>query len=42
MGTEQEIFEKCGKSYNPGDTIFREAADPPRVTFTREASAALR
>lgn len=24
MSTEQEIFEKCGKSYNPGDTIFRE------------------
>jgi CRP/FNR family cyclic AMP-dependent transcriptional regulator len=24
MSTEQEIFEKCGRSYNPGDLIFRE------------------
>ena len=24
MSTEQEIFEKCGRSYNPGDVIFRE------------------
>lgn len=24
MGSEQEIFEKCGRSYNAGDVIFRE------------------
>ncbi len=24
MSTEQEIFDKCGRSYNPGDNIFRE------------------
>ncbi len=24
MSTEQEIFERCGRSYNPGDIIFRE------------------
>jgi CRP/FNR family transcriptional regulator, cyclic AMP receptor protein len=24
MSSEQEIFEKCGRSYNPGDIIFRE------------------
>jgi CRP/FNR family transcriptional regulator, cyclic AMP receptor protein len=24
MSSEQEIFEKCGRSYNPGDSIFRE------------------
>jgi CRP-like cAMP-binding protein len=24
MSTEQEIFDKCGRSYNAGDTIFRE------------------
>jgi CRP-like cAMP-binding protein len=24
MSTEQEIFEKCGRTYNPGDVIFRE------------------
>ena len=24
MSSEQEIFDKCGRSYNPGDVIFRE------------------
>ena len=24
MSSEQEIFDKCGRSYNPGDNIFRE------------------
>jgi CRP/FNR family cyclic AMP-dependent transcriptional regulator len=24
MSTEQEIFEKCGRTYSPGDVIFRE------------------
>ncbi len=24
MSSEQEIFERCGRSYNPGDIIFRE------------------
>src|SRR5258708_18119760 len=24
MSTEQEIFDKCGRSYNPRDNIFRE------------------
>lgn len=24
MSSEQEIFDKCGRSYNAGDTIFRE------------------
>ncbi len=24
MSTEQEIFERCGRSYTPGDIIFRE------------------
>ncbi len=24
MSSEQEIFERCGRSYNPGDVIFRE------------------
>jgi CRP-like cAMP-binding protein len=24
MSTEQEIFEKCGRTYNSGDNIFRE------------------
>jgi CRP/FNR family cyclic AMP-dependent transcriptional regulator len=24
MSSEQEIFDKCGRSYNPGESIFRE------------------
>lgn len=24
MSTEQEIFEKCGRTYNANDVIFRE------------------